>query len=269
MFLIRLLTSLTALSCLRSPERRTSRRRQRRARVLGLRLRRKIASETHAATHSSHDPTLHESVSSDQLEGSTGSQLQISSRPSLVLASGSAVAHVDSAPSERALRCHQDESNITSSVKTESASTEQPAFSCNSLKDDGINSVHDSGIQLDCSQAEGEEIRPRDVELEDKEVELEALVVAKDGSIVTGYVRVRNETYEKRVVVRHTQNEWSTYQDTAAEWMESLKGGKCDRFLFQLNLSKGSFAVHLAIEATQNENTAWDNNCGNNYYIIC
>jgi len=107
------------------------------------------------------------------------------------------------------------------------------------------------------------------VELEDKEVVLEDLVVAKDGSTVTGYVRVRNETYEKRVVVRNTQNEWSTYQDTAAEWMESLKGGECDRFMFQLNLPKGPFAVHLAIEATQNRKTVWDNNCGNNYYITC
>ena len=108
--------------------------------------------------------------------------------------------------------------------------------------------VHHSGIQLDGFQAEGEEIQPRDVE--DKKVVLEDLVVVKDGNI---NVHVRNKTYGKRVVVCHTQNEWSTYQDTAAKWM--VKGGECDRFMFQQNLLKGPFAVHLAIEATQNSRT--------------
>ena len=129
-----------------------------------------------------------------------------------------------------------------------------------------MNSVHDSGIQLNSSQAESEEIRPRDVELEGREAVLEDLVVAKDGSTVTGYVRVRNEAYEKRVVLRHTENEWSTHQDTAAKWIQSLKGGECDRFMFQLNLPQGPFSVRLAIEATQNRKTVWDNN---NYYIMC
>ena len=108
MFLVRLHTSLTALSSLGSPKKREPRRRPGRAHF--LRQHRKIAPEAGppATRHSSQDLTADESVSPDQLDDSIGPQLQTSSRPSRVPSSGSTTDHsdVESASSEQAL-CHQ------------------------------------------------------------------------------------------------------------------------------------------------------------------
>ena len=47
----------------------------------------------------------------------------------------------------------------------------------------------------------------------------------QDGTAMVGTVVVRNECYKKGVFVRHTSNAWQMYEDTLAEWMETLEGG--------------------------------------------
>ena len=72
--------------------------------------------------------------------------------------------------------------------------------------------------------------------------------LTQDGSAVIGTILVR---YEKEVAVRHSANEWKTFDDTSAERLETVEGGAVDRFQFRFELPNGQFSLELAISKTE------------------
>ena len=67
-------------------------------------------------------------------------------------------------------------------------------------------------------------------------ISLEVMERTEDESALVGTVLVRNDCYEKCVAVRHTSSDWETYEDTVAQWVETVGGGVMDRFQFRVNL---------------------------------
>ena len=101
--------------------------------------------------------------------------------------------------------------------------------------------------------------------LQHQGVVLENMELTQDGSAAVGTILVLNECYEKEVAVHHSANEWKMFDDTSAEWLETVEGGAVDRFKFHFDLPKGQFSLELAVSFNQK----WDNNDCNNYYISC
>ena len=97
-------------------------------------------------------------------------------------------------------------------------------------------------------------------------VVLEKMAMTPDGSAVVGSILVRNECYEKHVAVRHSSNGWKTFEDTPAEWVESVAGGIMDRFNFRVELPDGSYSVEMAFSFNEKY---WDNNDTKNYIVSC
>ena len=93
-------------------------------------------------------------------------------------------------------------------------------------------------------------------------VSLEFVTVDSDG--IHGHILVQNTCYEKKVSVRYTENEWMTFEDCAAGWMETVNEGAMDRFTFTLpagdSVAETSFAISF--------NGKWDNNKGDNYTVV-
>ena len=127
----------------------------------------------------------------------------------------------------------------------------------------------------DCSQTSGsateKETLPFKEEmdilhrLESTGITLEGVWLTEQGSAVIGTILVCNECYEKHVSVRHTANGWQTFQDTSAQWMETIEGEAVDRFRFHLDIPDGKFCMEFAISF----NEKWDNNEGKNYSLSC
>ena len=93
-------------------------------------------------------------------------------------------------------------------------------------------------------------------------VSLEFVTVDSDG--IHGHILVLNTCYEKKVSVRYTENKWTTFEDCAAGWMETVNEGAMDRFTFTLpagdSVAETSFAISF--------NGKWDNNKGENYTVV-
>ena len=66
----------------------------------------------------------------------------------------------------------------------------------------------------------------------EKGICLEDMELTEDGCGFEGTVVVRNDKFDKCVSARYTNNNWVTYQDILAEWMETIKEGEFDRFKF-------------------------------------
>ncbi|XP_031560290.1 protein phosphatase 1 regulatory subunit 3C-like [Actinia tenebrosa] len=96
--------------------------------------------------------------------------------------------------------------------------------------------------------------------------------IAFSGFAVTGTVLVKNICFAKDVTVRYSTDNWKTYKDVWADYVNQLDGGKEDRFQFRIYLlhsihagSSFEFAVRFRAGQTQ----YWDNNDNENYRVIC
>lgn len=103
-----------------------------------------------------------------------------------------------------------------------------------------------------------------------KKVSLENCVIT-DMSI-TGVVRVANIGYHKCVRVRYTINNWVTFYDVMASYVQNSCDGATDKFSFTVvtppNVGPGS-KISFAVSFTVNDTVYWDSNSGINYDIIC
>ncbi|XP_060589491.1 glycogen-binding subunit 76A-like [Ruditapes philippinarum] len=103
-----------------------------------------------------------------------------------------------------------------------------------------------------------------------KKVSLENCVI-NDMSI-TGVVRVANVGYHKCVRVRYSINNWVTFYDVMASYIQNSCDGATDRFSFTIvapsNVGPGS-KISFAVSYTVNDTVYWDSNYGNNYEILC
>lgn len=91
-----------------------------------------------------------------------------------------------------------------------------------------------------------------------------------DNNFLSGIIRVMNVTFEKRVTVRITFNDWKSHVDCTSQYVHDSNDGITDRFSFSFLLpgdcgitgQRIQFAVSYE---TPNSVTYWDNNFGQNY----
>lgn len=84
---------------------------------------------------------------------------------------------------------------------------------------------------------------------------------------IIGYVSVRNDAPEKRVMVRYTANRWETHNEVSAEWLGSMEDQSCDKFRFSIPCST-PYTVYLAVRYEVLDQQYWDNNNHRNYEIV-
>ena len=96
-------------------------------------------------------------------------------------------------------------------------------------------------------------------------ISLEVVERTEGGSSLLGTVLVVNECYKKTVAVRHSCDDWDTFEDTQAQWVETIENGALDRFQFRVKLPEGSYSMEFALSF----NDKWDNNDSQNYCVSC
>ncbi|CAH8673176.1 unnamed protein product [Schistosoma rodhaini] len=91
--------------------------------------------------------------------------------------------------------------------------------------------------------------------------------------ILTGTIRVKSFGYEKHVTIRITYNNWITFFDTSASYIQGSYDGVTDKFSFSLIFpdtmvpgDKAQFAIRYE---THTGEQFWDNNHGQNYCVTC
>jgi protein phosphatase 1 regulatory subunit 3A/B/C/D/E len=106
----------------------------------------------------------------------------------------------------------------------------------------------------------------------DKQVNLEnALITDPLDLTIAGSVRVRNLDFHKSVHIRYTSDNWRTYADVPANYVQNSCDGFSDKFTFVVyanSLMIGQrleFAVRFQCKGQQ----FWDNNYGANYCFQC
>lgn len=94
-----------------------------------------------------------------------------------------------------------------------------------------------------------------------------------DGVHVTvcGSVRVRNLDFHKTVHVRYTMNNWRTYTDLQANYVQGSCDGFSDRFQFVLYAPAilSGQRLQVAVRFQCKGQQFWDNNAGTNYCFDC
>jgi len=89
---------------------------------------------------------------------------------------------------------------------------------------------------------------------------------------ITGFVRVANIGYHKCVRVRYSINNWITFYDVMASYVQNSCDGATDRFSFTIvspsTLGPGT-KISFAVSFTVNDRVYWDNNKSKNYGIVC
>ncbi|TNN20334.1 Glycogen-binding subunit 76A [Schistosoma japonicum] len=92
-------------------------------------------------------------------------------------------------------------------------------------------------------------------------------------SILTGTIRVKSMGYEKRVTIRITYNNWITFFDTSASYVQGSYDGVTDKFSFSLvfpdTMAPGDKAQFAIRYETHTGEQFWDNNHGQNYCVTC
>ena len=93
---------------------------------------------------------------------------------------------------------------------------------------------------------------------------------SEDQTSINGMIRVSNLDFHKTVTVRWTVNDWNTWMDEEAGYVDG--DGRTDRFYFRLMIdslpvgSRVQFCLKIDTAGTE----FWDNNSGNNYvFQIC
>ncbi|KAJ2960207.1 hypothetical protein NQZ79_g4412 [Umbelopsis isabellina] len=98
----------------------------------------------------------------------------------------------------------------------------------------------------------------------------------EDTTKLHGIVRVRNQCFEKQVVVRYTTDAWGTYSSTNAYYVQSISP-LYDEFAFDLDIAislssdhqaTSSSQVDVAIQYNFENREFWDNNHGQNYQLL-
>ncbi|MBN3316628.1 PPR3E phosphatase, partial [Atractosteus spatula] len=94
--------------------------------------------------------------------------------------------------------------------------------------------------------------------------------VETDEFSLTGMVRVLNISFEKRVYLRYTLNNWVTFSDIPASYVHNSSDGLTDKFSFKLitpSFLESGGTLQFAIKYCVGGEEYWDNNHGNNYKV--
>lgn len=100
-------------------------------------------------------------------------------------------------------------------------------------------------------------------------------VILKDYT-VAGTIKVKNVSFEKKVLVRYTYDSWETHVDVSGTFIPGPgdsggKGNEYDTFTFEFEVPPAcdmSKSIQFAVCYEANNTQYWDNNEGNNYGII-
>lgn len=109
--------------------------------------------------------------------------------------------------------------------------------------------------------------------VQEQSVCLESCMVGSLGGQLSAdcIVRVRNCSFEKSVLVRHTSDDWNTWLDSLASYIPNSCDGKTDKFSVKFyirRLGRGQ-RVQFAIRYVAGSTEFWDNNQGANYSLLC
>ena len=92
------------------------------------------------------------------------------------------------------------------------------------------------------------------------------------GLTITGIVRVKNIAFHKAVRVRYSHNNWATFHDIAASYVQDSCDGPTDRFSFSIvappYFTAGS-KLQFAVSYNAGGFEYWDSNHGHNYTFEC
>lgn len=108
--------------------------------------------------------------------------------------------------------------------------------------------------------------------LKDCQVCLESATVTDPVNLtITGVVRVRNLDFHKSVHVRFSTDNWRTFSDMTANYVENSCDGFSDKFSFMLfgNSFQVGQRLELALRFSAKGEQFWDNNYGANYSFQC
>lgn len=110
-----------------------------------------------------------------------------------------------------------------------------------------------------------DKVRERQVCLEN------AAVTDPINMTITGTVRVRNLDFHKSVYIRYSLDQWKSYSDLQANYVEASCDGFSDKFSFMFfgnSLTVGQ-RIEMAIRFHCKGQQFWDNNLGTNYCFQC
>ncbi|WWC66741.1 uncharacterized protein I206_100646 [Kwoniella pini CBS 10737] len=107
----------------------------------------------------------------------------------------------------------------------------------------------------------------------DSELYLESLFLEEDRKALKGVVVCANIAFQKWVAIRFTFDWWQTTSEVTATYKESIKGGKCDRFIFSIKLNDilakiEEKTLFMAIRYNAEGREIWDSNGGQNYQVL-
>ncbi|TPP57316.1 hypothetical protein FGIG_02240 [Fasciola gigantica] len=91
--------------------------------------------------------------------------------------------------------------------------------------------------------------------------------------VLTGTIRVKSLGFEKHIAVRITYNNWVTFFDNQASYVQGSHDGATDRFSFSVifpdTMVPGDRAQFAIRYETHTGEQFWDNNHGQNYCVTC
>ncbi|EFN83631.1 Protein phosphatase 1 regulatory subunit 3C [Harpegnathos saltator] len=106
--------------------------------------------------------------------------------------------------------------------------------------------------------------------LDQDNVSLENVIVRESEQCLVGTVKVRNLAYDKEVVVRVSNDYWSTHEDVHCTYVEQPGTPALilyDTFRFRLTLPVASNVVEFCVRYRTDGIESWDNNDGKNYLV--
>ncbi|KAM0730587.1 Protein phosphatase 1 regulatory subunit 3C [Formica fusca] len=107
--------------------------------------------------------------------------------------------------------------------------------------------------------------------LDQDNVSLENVIVRESEQCLVGTVKVRNLAYDKEVIVRASNDSWSTHEDVHCTYVEQ-RGSPAslilyDTFRFRLTLPVASDVIEFCVRYHTDGKEFWDNNESKNYVI--
>ncbi|KAL1423341.1 hypothetical protein MTO96_021312 [Rhipicephalus appendiculatus] len=126
-----------------------------------------------------------------------------------------------------------------------------------------VSFADDKGYSL--TQSSGRRLDANLVSLEN--------VIVKSDELITGTIKVKNVTFEKRVFVRATFDGWKTMQDFAAEYVANGHlSNMYDTFCFSIPIppsaSSNLGVIEFCVCFEHDKQEHWDNNKGKNYKLV-
>ena len=108
--------------------------------------------------------------------------------------------------------------------------------------------------------------------LEESNVSLENVIVKSNENDLTGTVKVKNISFEKRVIIRSTTDNWSSHQDVNCSFVDNNTSSSVtiiyDTFSFKLSLNDSNDNVQFCVCFQSPQGEYWDNNDGKNYKLV-